>query len=92
MSKTFNTNKLFLFSDSEKGYEKVISSIARKYNKEYTVDIKLKILGTPEPETARLAVKEMNLPITTEQFLAEYKEGVWEELKNPPLLPGWCYI
>jgi len=77
-----------LLLDSEKAYDKMISAIARKYGKEYTVDVRMKILGTPEPMTAKIAVSEMQLPITPEQFLEEYVEMGKTYLQNPPLFDG----
>lgn len=78
----------FLFADSEGVYNRVIGDIARSYGKEYTVDVRIKILGTPEPSTAKIAVEEMQLPITPEQFLEIYKPMCLESLKNPSLMPG----
>lgn len=75
-------------TESESVYNKIIQDIARTYNKEYTRDIKLKILGTPEQDTAKIAVTEMNLPLTPEEFLVIYKEKVDAELQNPELMPG----
>ncbi|KAF5299205.1 hypothetical protein FQA39_LY02378 [Lamprigera yunnana] len=77
-----------LLIDSEKVYDIIISNIARKYGKEYTNDVRMKLLGTPEPITAKLAVQEMQLPITAEDFLAEYTEGTLTHLRNPDLFPG----
>ncbi|KAF2904403.1 hypothetical protein ILUMI_01768 [Ignelater luminosus] len=77
-----------LLLDSEKAYDKMISAIARKYGKEYTLETRMKIMGTPEPVTAKIAVSEMSLPITPEQFLAEYEEMGKIYLQNPPLFEG----
>lgn len=66
----------------------MISAIARKYGKEYTLETRMKIMGTPEPTTAKIAVSEMNLPITPEQFLSEYEEMGKIHLQNPPLFEG----
>ncbi|XP_017782544.1 PREDICTED: pseudouridine-5'-phosphatase-like [Nicrophorus vespilloides] len=77
-----------LLLDSEKGYDKIISSIASKYGKEYTHEVHMKILGTPEQETVRLAVELMELPITKEEFFQQYKVKIQEELKHPPLFAG----
>lgn len=65
-----------------------MSEIATSYGSEYTLDTKIKILGTPEHDTAIIAVREMQLPITPEKFLEIYKSKVHIELQNPPLMPG----
>lgn len=58
------------------------------YGKTYTLEMKIKILGTPEQDTAKIAVREMDLPITPEEFLTIYKGKVAVELQNPVLMPG----
>ncbi|KAJ8974885.1 hypothetical protein NQ317_011731 [Molorchus minor] len=73
---------------SESIYGKIIEDIARPFGKEYTSDMKLKILGSPEEEIARLAVSEMQLPMSPEEFLAAYKKRVKKELQNPKWMPG----
>lgn len=77
-----------LLLDSEKVYEMIISEIAQKYGKVYTNEVKMQLLGTPEPITAQLAVKGMDLPITPEQFLKEYTEGTNIHLAHPDLFAG----
>lgn len=77
-----------LLIESESVYDKIINDIGQMYGKTYTLDMKLKILGTPEQDTAKIAVREMDLPITPEEFLKIYKEKVAAELQNPVLMPG----
>ncbi|XP_066156408.1 pseudouridine-5'-phosphatase-like [Euwallacea fornicatus] len=77
-----------LILDSEAIYEEIMTAMARSHGKEYTPEVKLKILGTPEHESARIFVKELDLPITVEQCLDEYYKKIAEELTNPPFMPG----
>lgn len=77
-----------LLIESESIYNKILTEIAASFGKVYDLRIKLKILGTPEPDTARIAIEEMNLPLTTEEFLKVYRKRVDEELTNPILMPG----
>ncbi|XP_023310526.1 probable pseudouridine-5'-phosphatase isoform X2 [Anoplophora glabripennis] len=77
-----------LLIESESVYDKIMNDIAAVYGKEYTTDIRVKVLGTPEKDTARIAVTEMGLPISPEEFLIIYKEKVHKELQNPVLMPG----
>ncbi|GJQ68874.1 hypothetical protein Trydic_g6070 [Trypoxylus dichotomus] len=77
-----------LIIDSEKGLDRIISDIARLFGKEYTWQARMKILGTPEKDTAKIAIKELGLPITVDEFIEIYREKVAKELKHPPLLPG----
>nr|CAH7718333.1 unnamed protein product [Callosobruchus chinensis] len=74
--------------ESESVYDKIINDIASQYGKTYTDDVKTKILGTPEKDTARLAVTELQLPLSPEEFLKMYKAKVMVELQNPQLMPG----
>jgi len=77
-----------LLLDSEGGYDKIIDDIAKLYGKRYTLDVRMKILGTPEPETIRLAVQLLDLPISIEEFGVQYKSRVISELANVPMFEG----
>lgn len=48
----------------------------------------MKVLGTPEKETARIAIEEMKLPIKPEEFLDLFRKKSKEALQHPPLLQG----
>nr|XP_022913162.1 pseudouridine-5'-phosphatase-like [Onthophagus taurus] len=74
--------------DSEVGLDKIISDIAEMFDKTYTHEARMKILGTPEKDTAKIAIKELKLPITIEEFVKIYREKVAKEMGNPPLIPG----
>lgn len=74
--------------DSESGYDKIMDGIAKQFGKEYTQDVRMKVLGTPEKDTAKICITEMDLPLTSEEFIDQYHQGIQRELKNPPLLPG----
>lgn len=77
-----------LLLESESIYDNIMDSIAKQYGKSYTEDCKLKVLGTPEGDTAKIVVRELGLPITPQEFLKTYKKKVLEELAHPLLLPG----
>lgn len=65
-----------------------MSDIAKSFGTEYTQNIKLKVVGTSEMNTAKTAVKEMQLSITPEEFLHIWREKVKIALQKPPLMPG----
>lgn len=69
-------------------YSKVISSVAQDYNKKYTSEVRNKLLGTIERDTCRICVEEMELPITPEEFLKEYKEKCKKAMEGVALMPG----
>ncbi|XP_019865548.2 pseudouridine-5'-phosphatase [Aethina tumida] len=77
-----------LLIESESIYDKIVSDIAAQYGKTYTKDAKLKVLGTPERDTAKIVVRELELPISEDEFLKVYKKKVQGELQHPPLMPG----
>ena len=76
------------FADSESIYDEVIQEIVGQYGKVYSLDVRLKVLGTPEPETARIIIEELQLPLTVEEFIKVYKPLCEKELGNPVILPG----
>lgn len=81
------TNKP-LFLDTEIIYKRIISSIAEKYGKKYTDEIKLKVLGTDEQTTTDLVVKLCGLPITNDEFHKEFAFLQQEQLGQCGFMPG----
>ncbi|XP_018320549.1 probable pseudouridine-5'-phosphatase isoform X2 [Agrilus planipennis] len=77
-----------LLIDSEKIYRKAISEIARNHGKQYTIDIQAKIVGTPERESSRIAVTEMKLPISVDEFQKLFRKISYLYLSSVPLLAG----
>lgn len=62
--------------------------LAKKYQKPYPWDVRMKILGTTERRTCEIAVKELNLPCTVDDFHKQYVESGLKNLKNVHLLEG----
>ena len=85
---TFQSRNLLTILESESVYDKVFSEIALNHGTEYTKDTKLKMMGTPAPITAQIAIKEMQLPYNVDQFLEIYLPRAKELLKHPQLMPG----
>lgn len=84
----FFFNNIYIFLESESVYDKIINDIAHQFGKEYVTEVKLKVLGTPEQDTAKILIRELDLPLSSEEFLLMYKLKVKEELQNPSLMPG----
>ncbi len=62
--------------------------VASKYGKNFTWELKVKMMGTPGLVSAQIAVDEMELPITAEKFIEEataHKDVLFPETN---LLPG----
>lgn len=79
---------MILLLDTEKIYQKAFSDIAENYGKKYTKEIQGKVIGRLELESARVAVTEMKLPLTPEQFLHKYKLLASDSLAHVALMPG----
>lgn len=75
-------------SDTEPVYEEVIRQIAQTYNKTYPIEVRLKLLGTTEPRTAEIAVTDLGLPITPQEFLEKFHVLCRKLLANCPMKPG----
>lgn len=76
------------FTDTENIYDKVIGDILRSYGKEYTPDVWIKVLGTSEVDTSKILVKELQLPITPEEFRKQCKPRCLELFTNVKFMPG----
>ncbi|KAF7273237.1 pseudouridine-5'-phosphatase-like [Rhynchophorus ferrugineus] len=74
--------------ETESIYQRILNEIAQQYGKEYTPDVQLKILGTPEQDTAKIFIRELNIPLSINEFLEKYHKRMEEELKNPQYMPG----
>lgn len=66
----------------------MVRDVAKSFNKEYDFVTRMKIMGTTEHETAQIAVKDLNLPITVEEFKKTVQAMGSERLKNVPLFRG----
>lgn len=82
---------MFLFNfitDTEPIYEEIVRQIAASFGKPYPFDVRMKILGTTEQRSAQIAVQDLRLPITVDQYLKKYHKLCGELLGNAPLLKG----
>ncbi|CRL06017.1 CLUMA_CG018983, isoform A [Clunio marinus] len=77
-----------LMPDTEKIYEKAVENIAKKYNRPYPWDVRMKILGTIERRTCEIAVKELKLPCTVDDFQRQFVQITLKNLENVYLFKG----
>lgn len=75
-------------SDTEQIYENIVGDISRSFGIPYKYDVRMHILGTTEHMTAKIAVNELNLPISVNEFKARYTELGRERLRDVNLLKG----
>lgn len=87
-----SVKKLNLFKnyylETESIYQIILNEIAQQYGKEYTPDVQAKILGTPEQDTAKIFLRELDIPLSIDEFLEKYHKRMEEELKHPQYMPG----
>lgn len=75
-------------TDTEAIYEEITRQIARVFGKPYPHDVRMKILGTTEQRSAEIAVNDLKLPISVNEYLDRYQKLSNQLLGNPPLLTG----
>ncbi|KAL1505534.1 hypothetical protein ABEB36_005078 [Hypothenemus hampei] len=77
-----------LILDSESGYKRILNSIALQHGKKYIPEVEKRILGTTETDTAEIFLTELEIPLSTKEFLDIYHKQVAIELQHPALMPG----
>jgi len=79
-----------LLLDTESFYTKVQDDYAKKYGKEFTWDLKAKMMGKKALEAARIFVEELELQhmITPEEYLTLRESALDELFPTSTLLPG----
>lgn len=75
-------------TDTEQIYENMVGDIARSFGIPYRYDVRMRILGTTEQMTATLAVNELRLPISVEEFTVRFGDLGRQRLGNVDLLKG----
>lgn len=74
--------------DTEHIYEKVIGEIAASYDKPYPWDVRVSLLGTTEMTTAKIAVTELGLPITVDEFRSQFSTASRQRLGDVGMMEG----
>lgn len=82
------TYTCFHVSDTEIIYKNAIANIAKRFGKIYTPEIQGKVVGTVERESSRIAVTEMKLPMSVDNFQIEFRTTSHKHFHNVPLMPG----
>lgn len=79
---------VFFLSDTENIYRNAIINIAKRFGKKYTPEIQAKVIGTPERESSRIAVTEMKLPLSVDEFQIEFRNSAHKHFGYVPLMTG----
>lgn len=66
----------------------IYSNIFSKYDKTYTSEVREKVLGTVEKDSCAILVKELDLPLSPEELLAQQRQLQSDMLPKTKLMPG----
>lgn len=77
-----------LLLDTEFIYEKSVRAICESFGKEYRWDVRMKVMGTTEQNTAETVINELELPLSVNEFLHRLDDLVRDEFKNLNLMKG----
>lgn len=78
----------FITSDTEPLYTEIFQKVIDPYGKQYTWEVKQKLMGRQSEETARIMVSEYDLPMTWEEFAEKAKVMGQLIMATATLLPG----
>eukprot|EP01119_Soliformovum_irregulare_P020086 TRINITY_DN6468_c0_g1_i1.p1 TRINITY_DN6468_c0_g1~~TRINITY_DN6468_c0_g1_i1.p1 ORF type:complete len:253 (-),score=70.62 TRINITY_DN6468_c0_g1_i1:39-728(-) len=74
--------------DTEAVYTDVTQQIVSQYGKNFTWEIKAKMMGQRAPDAAKILVDSLNLPIAPEEYMAQEKTKTREMWPLVLALPG----
>ncbi|KAL3191441.1 hypothetical protein MRX96_059820 [Rhipicephalus microplus] len=74
--------------DTEKLYTKAVQTVADRYGKLYTWELKQRVMGIPGKDAARLVIDGLGLPLGTEEYLKEMDRLYAEMFPSAELMPG----
>lgn len=77
-----------LLLDTEFIYEKSIRAICESFGIDYRWDVRMKVMGTTEQQTAQTVITELNVPLTVTEFLHRLDDLVRDEFKQLNLMKG----
>jgi len=75
-------------TETEQIYEKIIRDLAASYGKPYPWEVRMRILGTTERRTCEIAVQELGLPCTVDDFQKQFSQSCLDNLGNCNLMKG----
>ncbi|KAI5645750.1 haloacid dehalogenase-like hydrolase domain-containing protein [Phthorimaea operculella] len=77
-----------LILNTEELYSQAFQNILSRYGKNYTFELKMRLMGLQSHETAEMIVKELELPLTPEQFQAECTAQFAKLFPDCQVMPG----
>lgn len=77
-----------LLLDTENLHATVNQMVANRYGQTIDHSLKCKVAGRKSHDSAQLLIKELNLPLTTEEFLQQKDEIIYQHYPHVLPLPG----
>ncbi|XP_026332380.1 pseudouridine-5'-phosphatase-like [Hyposmocoma kahamanoa] len=77
-----------LILNTENLYTIAFQNILSRFGKDYTFELKQRLMGLQSLETAKLIIKELDLPMTVEEFLEESNKEFEKLFPDTQVLPG----
>ncbi|CAH2101876.1 unnamed protein product [Euphydryas editha] len=74
--------------NSEVIYHKIIKKLCQKYNRVYTKDLQIRMYGVTDREISETVVKELKVPISTDEFEKQLNDLAQKLLPSAPLQRG----
>lgn len=81
-------NHIIYLTDSEDLYTVAFQNILSRFGTDYTFELKQKLMGLQSLETAKTIIKELDLPMTVEEFLEESNKEFEKLFPDTQVLPG----
>ncbi|XP_065304275.1 uncharacterized protein [Dermacentor albipictus] len=77
-----------LLLDTEKLYTGAAETVASRYGKKFTWDLKKRVMGTPDADAARTIVESLGLPLTPDEYMAAVDQIYEKTFPTAQLMPG----
>lgn len=77
-----------LLLDTESIYTRIMNTVAGRYGKTFTWDVKVKQMGKKHQESAKVFIEELSVPITVEEYGQQVRELSDQYFAESDLMPG----
>lgn len=79
-------------TDTEDLYTEAFQNILSRFGKDYTFQLKQKLMGSQSIETAKTIINELDLPMTVDEFLEESQKEFEKLFPDTLVLPGMLFL
>lgn len=69
-------------------YENVFKELCEKYGKKLTPEARVKLLGSTERRSCEVCVNDLQLNVTLDQFISDFRGITQQRLENVDFMPG----